>query len=97
MSVDHISRGEAAKRLLNDPILIEAFDVIERDVMEAFFACPARDDEGRRQIQTTLRLSRQLKGVLQGAIERGRLEMHELKEKEESIAKRAAMGVRRLF
>ena len=94
---DHISRGEAARRILEDPIVIEAFEVIERDTLEAFFACPTRDDEGRRHIQTTLRLARQFRGVLLGAIERGRLEAHELREQQESLAKRAANGLRRLF
>mgnify|MGYP001561026460 CR=1 FL=1 len=94
---DLISKGEHAKRLLDDPVVTEALAVIERDIMEAFFTCPARDDEGRRQIQTNLRLARQFKGILLGAIERGRLAAHELREKEESIAKRAANGLRRIF
>lgn len=77
-----LARSEAAKRLLSDPLVVEAFQTIERDVMEAFYACPVRDTEGMRILQTDLRLARQFKGILQGAIERGKLTANDLREKE---------------
>jgi hypothetical protein len=86
------TRSDTARRILNDPLIVEAFETIERDVMEAFFNCPARDTEGLRILQTNLRLARQFKGILQGAIERGKLLANDLREKE-SLAK---MAIRRL-
>ena len=77
-----ISRADSAKRLLSDPLVVEALATIERDVMEAFYACPVRDLEGMRILQTDLRLARQFKGILQGAMERGRLLSNDLREKE---------------
>jgi hypothetical protein len=77
-----LTRAEHAKRILEDPLVVEAFATIERDVMEAFFACPVRDAEGMRILQTDLRLARQFKGILQGAIERGKLTANDLREKE---------------
>jgi len=77
-----IARASGAQRLLNDPLLKEALETIERDVIEAFHACPVRDLEGMRILQTNLRLARQFKGILQGAIERGKLAAHDLHQKE---------------
>ncbi len=77
-----LARADQAKRILDDPLVIEAFQTIEHDIMEAFYACPIRDDEGRRILQTDLRLARQFKGILQGVMERGKLAAHELRERD---------------
>lgn len=77
-----LTRSDSAKRILDDPLVIEALATIERDVMEAFYACPVRDLEGMRILQTDLRLARQFKGILQGAVERGKLTANDLREKE---------------
>ena len=77
-----LSRADGAKRILDDPLVIEALEAIERDVIEAIYACPVRDLEGLRILQSQLRLARQFKGILQGAIERGKLASHELREKQ---------------
>lgn len=75
-----LTRADNAKRILGDPVVIDALATIERDVIEAFFACPVRDLEGMRILQTDLRLARQFKGILQGAIERGKLTANDLRE-----------------
>ena len=77
-----LARAEAAKRILSDPLVMEALATIEHDVIEAFHTCPVRDTEGMRILQTDLRLTRQFKGILQGVIEKGKLAAHDLREKE---------------
>ena len=77
-----LARSDSAKRILDDPLVVEALQIIERDVMEAFYACPVRDLEGMRILQTDLRLARQFKGILQAAIEKGKLTSHDLRERE---------------
>ena len=96
-----ITRAEGAKRLLADPLIIEALETIERDVVEAFYACPVRDTEGMRILQTDLRLARQFKGILQNAIERGKLIANDLRLKEvvsdgDNFMKRAYRGLNRM-
>lgn len=86
-----IARASGAARLLADPLLKEALQTIERDIVEAFHTCPVRDLEGMRILQTNLRMARQFKGILQGAIERGKLTANDLAEKE-NFAKRAING-----
>ena len=89
-----ITRANAAERLLSDPIIVEALATIERDVIECFYACPVRDDEGRRILQRDLQLARQFRGILQGAIERGKLARNDLLEKETWAAQALRMGRR---
>ena len=59
-----LTRANAAQRILADPLVVEALATIERDVIECFYACPVRDDEGRRILQRDLQLARQFKGIL---------------------------------
>lgn len=88
-----LARAATAKRILDEPLVIEAFEVIERDVIEAYVACPTRDLEGMRLLQNELRRARKFKGVLQAAIEQGKLTAHDLREKE-SFAQMALKKVR---
>lgn len=90
---ESLARASRAKQILDDPLIAEALAGIERDVIEAFYACPTRDLEGMRILQTDLRLARQFKGMLQGMIERGKLAAHELREKE-TLAQQALRRVR---
>ena len=92
-----IARANRARDFLADPLVKEAFEVLERDIVEAIFACPTRDLEGLRILQTDLRLTRQFKGFFQGAVERGKLAAQDLLEREQSLAQRAANSLRRVF
>jgi len=77
-----LSRAEAAKRILSDPLVIEALETLEKEVIEAFHACPVRDAEGMRILQSELRRGRKFKLILQGLIENGKLAANDLREKE---------------
>lgn len=88
-----LTRANRARDILADPLVVEAFETLERDIIEAFFACPVRDAEGMRILQTDLRLARQFKGIFQGAIERGKLTESDLREKE-TLAQRTVRAIR---
>ena len=77
-----LSRAEAAKRILADPLIVEALQILEDEVIEAFHACPVRDAEGMRILQSELRRCRKFKLILQGIIENGKLAANDLREKE---------------
>lgn len=79
---DKLARAEAAKRILADPLVIEAFQILETEVIEAFHTCPVRDAEGMRILQSELRRVRKFKLILQGIIENGKLAANDLREKE---------------
>jgi hypothetical protein len=86
---DILARAEAAKRLFADPLLVEALATLESEVIEAFHACPVRDAEGMRILQSELRRCRKFKLILQGIIENGKLAANDLFEKENFIKQAA--------
>lgn len=45
MSDDKVARAERAAMILNDPLVIEAFDGLERGAIERIAACDAHDKE----------------------------------------------------
>ena len=68
-------RGERAKRLLEDPMLVEAFKLLETDIIEMWVACPERDKEGQERLQRHIRDARKLKDILYGIMENGKFEL----------------------
>jgi len=45
-----IQRGDNAERLLRDPLIVEAFELIRAEYIAAWESAPARDTEGRERI-----------------------------------------------
>lgn len=69
-----IKRAGRAQQLLEEPMIKEALETIERDIIAQWEACPARDTEGREQLWKYYKTALKFKGILQGAIESGKLE-----------------------
>jgi glycerol-3-phosphate O-acyltransferase len=70
-----IRRGEAAARLLNDKMLTEALDMIERDIIVLWEAAPERDKEGKEELWKLYKTSKKFRGVLEGAVVSGKVEI----------------------
>lgn len=79
---DKLARAESAKRILDDPMVIEALATIEAEIIEQFHSCPVRDLEGMRLLQGELRRARKFKTILQGVIEHGKMATYDIREKE---------------
>ena len=92
MSPEEIKvRAAHAQRLLEDPLLKEAFEIIERDIYEMWVACPERDLEGQRLLQQHIRNARKLRDILRGAMESGKM----LALQEKSLKDRAREFIRK--
>lgn len=93
MSTEHdeITRAEAAKRILAEPLLAEALDTIEREIVDMWAACPARDVEGREELWKFNATARKFRALLLGYIETGKLAKVRLEEKS------AAQRIRAVF
>jgi hypothetical protein len=68
-----IARGERARAILDDPLVAEAFSVLERECIDEWRRAPARDMEGRERLWTMLRLVEKLRAHFTSLIEAGRL------------------------
>lgn len=77
---DLVRRAEHAKRLLDDPMLSEAFDTIERECIAAWKAAPARDTDGREKLWLTVKAVNRIREELSGIIETGKVSAHNLAE-----------------
>jgi hypothetical protein len=89
-----LRRANEAGRLFNDPTLKEALDVMERDVVEAWIACPVRDVEGKEELNRLIKTTRKFRDLLRGTMESGKLAAEQIRQKQESLAQRAASAVR---
>ncbi len=77
------TRGQTAMSLLENELLQDALAAIDREVMEQWIACPARDKEGKEVLWQLIKTSRKFRDILQGHIETGKLATAQLKHFEQ--------------
>lgn len=72
------SRGMRAQELLRDDILLEALDAIEKECVEAWEQCPARDAEGKEMHWQLYKTAKKFRNTLLGYVETGKLASNQL-------------------
>jgi hypothetical protein len=91
-------RGQKADKLLNDPMLAEAFDLVKQAVHESWEGTPIRDKEGAHELKLMLKLLGDVRANLERAITDGKLaaiELEHLNRREQSPADFRATYLRR--
>lgn len=94
---EQLRRAREAGRLFNDATLKEALDIMEKEVFDAWLACPVRDVEGREACWRLAGTTRKFRDLLRGTMEAGKLAVEQIRQREESLsarAKRAAQSLR---
>jgi hypothetical protein len=76
MAEDHLEelyaqRGDDAKRIINDPILRQALEELERDIVQGMKALTATDLEGRDALWRELRALSSFKIKIKQYVSRG--------------------------
>jgi len=66
-------REECAKRILEDPLFIEAFDAVKKDLMNSWSSSGSTELEARESIWLAIRLLDKIHGHLQSIIETGHM------------------------
>lgn len=79
---DEIRRGNEAKRLLGEPLLVEALATIRAEIEREWLAAPARDIEGRERLWMMRKLTDRLEGHLRSVAETGALAAKQVAEVE---------------
>lgn len=69
---EQINRGNAAKELLENPLLVEAFTAISDKLHKQWADSPARDFEGREKLWQMLSLLKMLEGHIKKHITDGK-------------------------
>ena len=77
------NRAETAKRIITDPMVVEALKTIEDGITEAWKDLPTRDTEGREYLHRLLQAKRRFESIFQIVLNEGVLAAAELKAEEE--------------
>lgn len=85
------TRGQISSSLLENELLQEALNAIEKEVFDQWMQCPARDKEGKEALWQLAKTAQKFRGVLTGYIETGKLATAQLSQFEEK------RGIRKLF
>lgn len=78
-----INRADAAKRILDDPLVKEALQAVENGITDAWKEVPARDVEAREHLHRLLQAKRQFENVFRICIETGAIARAELQAEQE--------------
>lgn len=73
-----IARADQAKRIMAEPLIAEAFRVMEQDIIGMWESCPARDAEGKEDLWKLYRLCKKLRGTFEGYVQGGKMARIEL-------------------
>jgi hypothetical protein len=79
-----VDRGVRAERILNDPLVIDAFQVVAASLHAAWEAAPIRDKEGQHELKLMLKLLTDVKSYFDLALSDGQLAAAEIRSREES-------------
>jgi|SRR6267142_1205062 len=85
---EQLRRAEKARQILNDPLVKEVLDMMEREIAEMWVSTPARDNEGREWLWRQAAATRKFRDILRGTMESGKLAVEEISRKQ-SLLERA--------
>lgn len=68
-----IQRGERAAQLLQDDLIVEALDKVEREYTEQWKNSPVRDAEGREKLFLMVKTAQKFRMELESVMETGQL------------------------
>ena len=78
---ERIDRATKAHKLLNDPLLIEAFNNTRQAIFEKIEATPIRDTEGLTQLRLCLKLLTDVRANLTAVLNDGKVAEFRVEEK----------------
>lgn len=80
-----VERGNHAQRLLNDPLLQEAFNVVRQAIHDQWESSPLRDVEGQVALRSMLNHLRDVQSVLEVALADGKAAADELTRRNRKV------------
>ena len=72
--VNNEARAAQAKRLLDDPLLVEVLDQIEAAAVTVWRSTAAADTDARERAYYTIKASERVRNTLQGIVDNGLIE-----------------------
>lgn len=87
------SRGAKAAQILKSELFVEAFAVVEADVLEKWKTSPVRDTEGQLALRLKWQVLQQIKGHITDVMQTGKMANDQM-EHERSLAERARAAIK---
>lgn len=88
---EEIRRGNEAERLMNEPLLTEAFDMIEAGLVDNMKRVAIGDTKTQHELVLMLQLLAKVRGHLKTTVDTGKM----ARITKESLVDRAKRGLRR--
>ena len=82
-----LRRANQARQVFEQPITQETLDFMEKEVMEAWMACPVRDIEAREALWRMAVTTGKFRDLLRGTMESGKLALDQIRRKESAMDK----------
>lgn len=76
-----IARAKQAEQIVNDPLVIEILDALERKWLDAIVSSPVDDTEGREGAYRMLKSMQQFRGAFVSIMDDGKIAAAELERK----------------
>lgn len=76
-----LERAGRAEKLVNDPMLIEAFELVRTQILKNIEDAPVRDRDGVHEMQLMLKLLRGVRANLEQAVRDGKVVLATLEQK----------------
>ena len=76
-----LERALQAEKLLNNPLLNEAFELVKQELSRKWEASPVRDKDGREYLFLMIKATNDARGYLEQAIRAGKVELHSREER----------------
>lgn len=86
-------RGEEAKRLLENELYREAFDMLNQSIISKWLAAPIRDREGMHELKLMAKVLQDVESYLAQIVNTGKMAEMQL-EQEAKVAKLRKAGIR---
>ena len=78
---EKLERANRAEKLLNDPLLIEAFDSVRNSIIKTIESAPIRDHEGVHECLLMLKLLPGVRSYLKQALNDGKVVIAALEQR----------------
>ena len=79
---DEVRRGEQARSLLENPLYIEAKEIVRQGIIDKWIECPVRDLEGQHSLKLMLKLYSDMVGYVEQVLQTGKLASIQLESEE---------------
>ena len=89
--MDDKTRAQYAHQILENPVFKQAIEVLEKEIVTAWEACPARDAEGKEYMWQLYRNTKKFHNIFVGYVEAGKLQLEREKQEQSALQRVTAM------